>query len=102
MSVKIDEVLVDHICDVAPDLPIERVQFMLDKYPDKDVYLECKGCSPYLLVRLSNKRYAFFGSSSDSKFHENGNGCDRDWCHFMTRSYKIIRDTGVMPYAHRA
>lgn len=102
MSEMIDEVLVDHIPDVAPSLPLERVQFMLDKYLDKDVYIECKGCSPYLIVRTAPSKYSFFGSASDSKYHDNGHCSDADWGSFVRRSYKIIRDTGALPYAHRS
>lgn len=102
MSEMIDEVLIDHIPEVAPDLPLERVQFMLDKFPDKDVYLECKGCTPYLLVRTSPTRYSFYGSNGDSKYHDNGNCSDEGWASFVKRSYRIIRDTGALPYAHRS
>lgn len=102
MSETIEEVLIDHICDVAPDYPLERVDFMFDKFPDKDVYIECKGCSPYLIVRLAANKYAFFGPNSDSEFYFNSPISEDGWQSCMRRSYKIIRDTGAMPYAHRS
>lgn len=92
----------DHISDVAPDYPLERVDFMFDKFPDKDVYLECKGCNPYLLVRLSETSYSFFGPGSDSIWYENSPISEEGWQKCLKSSYKIIRDTGALPYAHRS
>jgi len=102
MSEKIDEVLIDHICDVAPAYPLERVHFMFDKFPDKDVYLECKGINPYILVRLDEDSYSFFGPAKDSIWYKRSPISEDGWQKCLKRSYKIVRDTGVIPYAYRS
>ena len=102
MSAMIEEISVDRIPDVAPDYPLERVQFMFEKYPDSDIYLQCKGCSPYLLVRTDVTKYSFYGGESYSTYRDNAYCSAMDWAAYARRSYKIIRDTGALPYAHRS
>lgn len=97
------EIYVEELHEIAPHYPIENLERMLTKFPKSDIFLDdCADGDFFLLVRNSRTRYTYLSDEPDDEIQDGKPCVNSEWNRFMSRSYKIIRDTGALPYAHRS